>query len=209
MPKSKQASDQTAQKGAYHHGDLRAALLQAAEAELNDKNIESLSLRGVAKRAGVSHAAPAHHFGDKSGLLTALAIIGFQRLTEAQTSRSKLTGTEDEAFVAKGHGYVAFATANPALFDLMFGSQQPDYADADLLHAANQAIAPLVESIAHRASGSPFGGGDPTHKLVAAWALVHGFAGLINHGKLRWVDDLEGGSEALVNAVLTNELSKR
>ncbi|MEO0497745.1 MAG: helix-turn-helix domain-containing protein, partial [Pseudomonadota bacterium] len=79
--RDKSGSKQSARtkRGPYHHGDLREALLTAAEVELTDRGIEGLSLRGVAKRAGVSHAAPAHHFGDKAGLLTALTTIGFQR----------------------------------------------------------------------------------------------------------------------------------
>ena len=68
----------------YHHGDLAAALLVAGEAELVDKGIESFSLRGVAKRAGVSHAAPAHHFGDANGLLNAIAARGFERFVARQ-----------------------------------------------------------------------------------------------------------------------------
>ncbi len=68
----------------YHHGALREALLSAAEAELSEKGVEACSLRGVAKRAGVSHAAPAHHFVDVRGLLTALAERGFRRFVETQ-----------------------------------------------------------------------------------------------------------------------------
>src|SRR5262245_45102253 len=72
----------------YHHGNLRAALLEAAEAELEAEGIEGFSLRGVAKRAGVSHAAPAHHFGDASGLLTGLAAEGYRRFVAAQKNAS-------------------------------------------------------------------------------------------------------------------------
>ena len=81
----------------YHHGDLRAVLLHAAEAELAERGIEAFSLRSVAKRAGVSHAAPAHHFGDTGGLLTALAAQGYQQFLAAQAAREAVAEANPQA----------------------------------------------------------------------------------------------------------------
>ncbi|MEO0497002.1 MAG: TetR-like C-terminal domain-containing protein, partial [Pseudomonadota bacterium] len=127
----------------------------------------------------------------------------------AQMSRSELTKDVGQQLIAKGRGYLAFATDNPALFDLMFGSNQPDYTNPDLGDAADAALAPLVDSIVATTGGSPFGGGVPTRELVAGWALVHGLAGLLNHRKLRWAQDEEGGYEALIESVLSTRLTIR
>ncbi len=105
----------------YHHGDLHRALLAAAEEELTEKGVEAFSLRGVAKRAGVSHGAPAHHFADARGLLTELAAQGYQRFIDAQERRQQEAAKDPEAqLTASGLGYIDFATENPALFRLMF-----------------------------------------------------------------------------------------
>ena len=107
----------------YHHGDLRASLLAAAEAELADRGVEAFSLRQVAKRAGVSHAAPAHHFGDAGGLLTALATEGYRAFQQALDDGMAQAGDDPrERQMAAGLGYIRFATARPALFRLIFGS---------------------------------------------------------------------------------------
>ncbi|MEN0088233.1 MAG: TetR/AcrR family transcriptional regulator, partial [Pseudomonadota bacterium] len=177
------------------------------ESELSETGVEKLSLRGVAKRAGVSHAAPAHHFKDKAGLLTALTVIGFERLTEAQLTRAAEITEPRKALIAKGKGYITFALANPALFDLMFGSHQPDFTDVMLGRAADEAMIPLMESVTEMAGSSPFAGGQPTADLVASWALVHGLAGLLNHGKLRWAEDLNGDIDSLVHNVLSARLN--
>ena len=104
----------------YHHGDLRAALLAAAEVELTEKGVEAFSLRSVAKRAGVSHAAPAHHFGDARGLLTALAVEGFRRFLATQHRREALAAPDPRAqLVAAGLGYVDFALAYPAALGIV------------------------------------------------------------------------------------------
>ncbi|MGL5012504.1 MAG: TetR/AcrR family transcriptional regulator, partial [Paracoccaceae bacterium] len=117
----------------YHHGDLRAALLAAAEAELADHGIEAFSLRQVAKRAGVSHAAPAHHFGDANGLLTALAAEGFRQFAAAQAAREAQADKAPRAqMIAAGLGYVDFAMARPALFRLMHASDRPAYDTPEL-----------------------------------------------------------------------------
>jgi AcrR family transcriptional regulator len=161
----------------YHHGDLRAALLAAGEAELVAAGIEGFSMRAVARRAGVSHAAPAHHFGDTQGLLSALAAEGFRRFLAMQAAREAQAPTDPASqLTAAGLGYIDFALARPALFRLMFGSAKPDFASNDL-HAAGEAaydhLAAQVEAV----------GGDLTD-LAAVWSVAHGLADLLMSGRL-------------------------
>jgi AcrR family transcriptional regulator len=172
-----------APRAGYHHGDLRAALLVAAEQELAEQGIEAFSLRGVARRAGVSHAAPAHHFGDVSGLLTALAAEGFRRFLACQDARQATAGPSPRArMLADGLGYIDFALQHPALFRLVFASARPDYADRDLGAVAGLAYARLeagVQAVA-RAEGRTATPPD----VAATWAIVHGLAELMGSGRL-------------------------
>lgn len=167
----------------YHHGDLRAALLQAAEEELTEKGIESFSLRSVAKRAGVSHAAPAHHFGDAKGLLTALAAEGFRRFVQTQNRReAAMPPDPQEQLVAAGLGYVDFALANPALFRLIFGSDRPDFGNADLCDASEAAFRHLTDQV------TAAGGG--MQDVAAVWAMAHGLADLMGAGRLKIIGSM-------------------
>lgn len=179
----------------YHHGDLRAALVAAGEAELTEKGVEGFSLRSVAKRAGVSHAAPSHHFGDTNGLLTALAAEGFRQFQDTLDAREiGATDNRDRA-VRAGLGYLEFALARPALFRLIFSSARPDYASADLIAAADRAYHHLVGLV------EVLGGGETD--VVALWATSHGIADLASGHKLR---TMMGKSpeerEAMIRAVL-------
>ncbi len=162
----------------YHHGDLRAALLAAAEAELAETGVEGFSLRQVARRAGVSHAAPAHHFGDARGLLTALAAEGFRQFLAAQAAREAAAAADPASqLVAAGLGYVDFAMERPALFRLLWQSERPDFADDDLGQAAKAAYQHLVDQVAAA-------GGRSTADEAAAWAIAHGLADLLASGRL-------------------------
>jgi AcrR family transcriptional regulator len=163
----------------YHHGDLRAALLAAAETELAERGIEGFSLRAVAKRAGVSHAAPAHHFGDTPGLLTALAAEGFRRFLAAQAAREAVAAADPRSqIVAAGLGYIDFALARPALFRLMFGSRRPDFGHDDLTAAAQAAYG-------HLEAQTFAAGGRSAQDVAAAWAVAHGLADLMVAGRLK------------------------
>ena len=122
----KMVKSRRATQAPYHHGDLRQALLAAAERELEEKGIEGFSLRGVAKRAGVSHAAPLHHFKDTRALLTALAAQGFERFLAAQRARQAKAAADGlSQLVASGMGYIDFALTHRAIFRLMFSSTAP------------------------------------------------------------------------------------
>jgi AcrR family transcriptional regulator len=170
----------------YHHGDLRAALLAAAETELAERGMEGFSLRSVAKRAGVSHAAPAHHFGDARGLLTALAAEGFRQFLAAQAAREALAPPDPAAqLVAAGLGYIDFALARPTLFRLLWQSERPNFDDGDLGPAARAAYQHLVDQVAAA-------GGRSTAEEAAVWAIAHGLADLLAAGRLKTVSSMTG-----------------
>ncbi|XQE80088.1 TetR/AcrR family transcriptional regulator [Streptomyces microflavus] len=164
----------------YHHGDLRRAILSAALDAIAAEGPAALSLRDLARRAGVSHAAPAHHFKDRTGLLTAVAAEGYDLFADA------LAGAPD--LRERGVAYVRFAATHPAHFQVMF---QPDLyrADApDLLSAQARATDALRAGVADLPPGGR--GEDDRLAGVAAWSLAHGFATLLLSGNLS--DALEG-----------------
>jgi AcrR family transcriptional regulator len=176
----------TPRRRGYHHGDLRAVLLAAGEAELAEHGIEGFSLRGVAKRAGVSHAAPAHHFRDANGLLTALAAEGFRRFVDKQKVRQQAADKDPlSQLVAAGMGYIDFAMGHPALFRLMFSSDRPDHEAEDLHVAASAAYRQLVEDVA-RVRGNATGSSEPQpSEVMRTWAVAHGLADLMNSRRLK------------------------
>lgn len=188
----------------YHHGNLRAELLRAGEAELEERGVEGFSLRRVALRAHVSHAAPAHHFGDAGGLLTALAAVGFDRFISAQLARQrKADDAPLEQLVAAGLGYVDFACGNPGLFRLMFSSGRPDHSDEDLKRAATAAYEKLVGEVARVKPGAAAQDADVT----ATWALVHGVADLLMSGRLKSLQKLgKAKREAEIASMLRDKL---
>jgi len=181
-------------KAPYHHGDLRSALLTAAEAELAERGIEAFSLRSVAKRAGVSHAAPAHHFGDVKGLLTALAAEGFRRFLAAQSAREAVAAPDPASqLVAAGLGYIDFAMQRPALFRLLWGSEWPDFKNADLSQAALASYQHLVDQVSAA-------GGRTVADESAMWAIAHGLADLLSAGRMMSIGSFAAPERDLVIA---------
>lgn len=194
----------------YHHGNLRSALLRAAEAELAKKGIEGFSLRGVAKRASVSHAAPAHHFGDVNGLLTALAAVGFKRfLATVQARQQKADNHGHAQLAAGGLAYVDFAMAKPALFRLMFASDRADHHDAELARAASAAFDHLVQDVERFRGVDPYTHESAMLDVMAVWAIVHGLADLMNAGLLRFLLGLpQAEREAAIADVIGRLLAR-
>jgi AcrR family transcriptional regulator len=129
------AKRRTGRVAPYHHGDLRDALVRAARTILEHEGLAALSLRGVARAAGVSPAAPYHHFPDKQALRDAVAEQGFEALTLAMTTRMGNKKDPQARLEASGVGYVTFAVENPALFALMFGAGQQLSANAAVVQA--------------------------------------------------------------------------
>lgn len=175
----------------YHHGDLKSALLKAAEIELETHGIEGFSLRKVAQRADVSHAAPAHHFKNTDGLLTALAAEGYARLVGVQEEfEQDATTAATDHLIAQGMGYIAFATRNTALFRLMFSSTRPDFGDAYLADRSMDAFNKLVEAIAAVSGRHPYKDPKAMADANTFWSIAHGFADLISSGRMGYVSQL-------------------
>ncbi|MET7546981.1 TetR/AcrR family transcriptional regulator [Streptomyces sp. NPDC005479] len=158
----------------YHHGDLRRAVLTAALDVIRTEGPGALSLRDLARRAGVSHAAPAHHFKDRTGLLTAIAAEGYALFADALADAPDLR--------ERGVRYVRFATNHPAHFQVMFQPElhRPD--DPELLAAKARAAQALRAGV----TGLPVEGrgDDPRLAGIAAWSLAHGYATLLLSGNL-------------------------
>lgn len=157
----------------YHHGGLRAVILTEASRLVAERGADRVSLRELARSAGVSHAAPAHHFADRRGLFTALATEGFQLLAEALID-------------ARGHfadaalAYVRFAIEHPGHYQVMFNRSLLDASDPELAAAEAAAGAELSRGVA--TLRDPNARADPAGAQLAAWSLVHGFSML-------WLND--------------------
>ena len=160
----------------YHHGNLRRELLGAAERAIAERGVAAVTLRGLAADCGVSHAAPAHHFGDKAGLLTALATDGFERLGDALD----VAGGD---FLETGLAYVRFAFDHPAHFEVMFQPGLYDRDDAALV-AARARAGELLGASSRGAAASNAPARRRRDVALAGWCLVHGFASLVRTGAI-------------------------
>jgi AcrR family transcriptional regulator len=168
----------------YHHGDLPPALLKAAGKILEKEGIAGLSLRELARRAGVSHSAPYRHFPDRDALLAALATEGFALLRERLESKA---GPESAA------AYVRFALDNPQRFRLMFGGQIAYDRYPGLREQANAAYAGLEKQFSQYGSEAGIA-------AAAAWSLVHGLSHLLLDG--HFPEDRKAGADAFVRRVI-------
>src|SRR3954471_15014081 len=164
---------------AYHHGDLRRAVLDAALEVIGTAGPGAISLRDLARRAGVSHAAPAHHFRDKAGLLTAIAVEGNEMLAD---SLAAALAEDRTGLIDLGVRYVRFALDHPAHFEVMY---RPDlyHRDAPELVAARERTGRLLRETV-RAVPEEARGPDAGLAQLAAWSAAHGFANLVRGGNL-------------------------
>ncbi|HKH50471.1 MAG TPA: TetR/AcrR family transcriptional regulator [Mycobacterium sp.] len=154
-------------RDSYHHGDLKAVILAKAAGLVAERGADGISLRELAREAGVSHAAPAHHFTDRRGLFTALAAQGWWMLADA------LAGARP-AFIDAALAYVRFALDHPGHYAVMFDRSLVNPDDPELVAARNAAGAELahgVGTLKHQRANE-----DPQSAALAAWSLVHGFA---------------------------------
>jgi AcrR family transcriptional regulator len=189
-PGRKRSARRTAGEGdstPYHHGALRDALLSAAERVLERDGLAGLTLRAVAREAGVSHAAPTHHFGDLTGLVSELAAIGFRQFNMAMAAARAAATAPPEKAMASARAYVQYAQGHPGMYGLMFRTERLDMTRPSLREAAEAAFAGLAGAIgAHRqeeitreAMSLP-----QAAAIARAWALVHGFTMLLLDGRL-------------------------
>ena len=171
---------------AYHHGDLPAALLEAVDRAVADCGVTGVSLRDVARRAGVSHGAPAHHFHNKAGLLTAFATAGYQLLAESVIAAVAESGAADVAaeLAATGRGYIRFAIGHPAHFEVMFRLDALNADDPEFVAASEAAYGLLTATIERCRAAGRLHGRSPEVVAVSAWSLVHGLSALWLSGRL-------------------------
>ncbi len=182
-PRAVAASENTP----YHHGALRAALLEAAERVLEREGLSGLTLRAVAREAGVSHAAPTHHFGDLTGLVSELAAIGFRQFNAAMVAAGDSATGPLEKAMARARAYVAYAQAHPGMYGLMFRTERLDMTRPSLCEAANASFAGLAGAIGasrqEQISEQALSLGQAAD-IARAWSLVHGFTMLLLDGRL-------------------------
>jgi len=179
----------------YHHGDLRRVLLETAVHVIAERGPAAVTLRDLARRAGVSHAAPTHHFRDRAGLLTAVAVQGYELLGDA-LAQAAHTGD----FAEVGVAYVLFAARHPAHFSIMFRPDLYRTDDPELVAARARTTALL-----HDGARARFGTSDRIRALTA-WSLVHGLATLVRDGAV--APDPGSDLEDLARAV-THSLTGR
>jgi AcrR family transcriptional regulator len=172
----------------YHHGALHGALLEAAERVLERDGLAGLTLRAVAREAGVSHAAPSHHFGDLTGLVSELAAVGYGEFSVAMTAAAASAGGSlMEKTMARAKAYVGYAQAHPGMYGLMFRAERLDMKRPSLHEAANAAFAGLAGAVGasrHEQISEQALSLDQAAAIVRAWSLLHGFTMLLLDDRL-------------------------
>jgi len=173
--------------GAYQHGNLREALVQAGLKLLAEGGVERLSLRAAAQLAGVSHAAPYRHFRDKEALVAAIAEQGFRLLTASMRTELERSDAANvsQRLEAIGFGYVHFALTHPAYLQVIFGGVLT-IADPppELEAAGREAFATLREVVATGIDAGELRAGDADEVSLACWSLVHGLSTLMINGAI-------------------------
>jgi AcrR family transcriptional regulator len=202
---------------AYHHGDLRSALLRASLLLIDESGIGALSLREVARKAGVSHNAPYHHFKDRGSLLAALVEDGFAALAQEMADARAAAPSGTARFEACGLAYIRFALKSPARFKLMFRPELTGPgAEAAVAQSSTPALDTLTAAIIEAQAGGLAPAGDPKPLVLTCWAAVHGFASLLLDGPLARAhrpfatspDKLTAVVPATLTALLTGAASR-
>jgi AcrR family transcriptional regulator len=189
----------------YHHGNLREALVAAAESILAEEGVDGLTLRACARRAGVSHAAPQHHFASLGDLLAELASRGFEAFVQALDTAARRSADHTPAgrLVAMGLAYLDFAGAKPAVYGLMFGKRDEKYENQRLQETAWAAWTQLRDAAAELA-----GEAQADLAAVQIWAEVHGLADLLAGRRLP-LDQVDRAAQEMILRQLCNGLSPR
>ena len=170
----------------YHHGALRDALLKAGEKLLEREGLPGLTLRAVAREAGVSHAAPTHHFGDLTGLVSELTAIGYQKFGAAMMA-ANASGSQEQKGLASAKAYVAFAQAHPGLYGLMFRTERLNMSRPSLHEASRASFAGLARGVGaaiHEQIDPEALSLEQAGAIARAWCLVHGFTMLLLDGRI-------------------------
>ncbi len=191
-------------KTTYHHGDLRAALLQEAAALIEENGTEAVTMRALSERVGVSRTAAYRHFANKTDLLGAVAAEGFRELRERlHRVNTPSAANPEDGFVAMAQAYVQFAVGHPAYYRLMYGRdalQRDQYPD---LHAAANAIYDeLVTLIVTYQQQGLLKPGDAKPLAYVAWSLVHGLAALIIDRQMETPPDVDALAQLALHTLL-------
>ncbi|WP_211245779.1 TetR/AcrR family transcriptional regulator [Actinomadura oligospora] len=176
-------------EGPYHHGNLRAALLERAEAVLTESGPAALSLRGLARDIGVSHAAPTRHFQDRQAILDALAATGFTDLNQRAQDAADTPGTVEQRLRGLSRAYIGFARERTALLELMFSAKRElqharDQAGQDLFRLGHQSLDLAARLLAEGQRAGTVREGDPARLAQVVFSAVHGLAALAVGGLL-------------------------
>lgn len=170
-------------KNGYHHGNLKVALIDAADAIIREKGVEGFSLREAARRAGVSIGAPAHHFGSATGLLTEVALLGYDSLGAALNAVTTSDDAGDD-LQRLALAYVRFALAYPGRFRLMFRPDLVNRDDPRYAQASRQALSDFAKTCMRRDPTA-----DPMAQIFIVWSSIHGIASLALDGKAKYLFD--------------------
>jgi AcrR family transcriptional regulator len=187
----------------YHHGDLKNTLIKAAISLIAEKGPNAISLRAVAKRAGVSHSAPYRHFKDKGALLMAIAESGFNALaTRTREASQAFPDDPTRQLQAASIAYVELAVENPEITQLMFGGFiTPDECSGTLAEASERAFNSLLSLIESGKAAAVFRD-EPTEELaLAAWSMMHGLAMLIIGGQLQTREGDQCGPQQISRSI--------
>ncbi|MER9655220.1 TetR/AcrR family transcriptional regulator [Mesorhizobium sp. M0152] len=167
----------------YHHGDLRREIIETAMAMLHEDKGWQFTLREVARRAGVSHAAPYKHFPDKAALLAEMALLGFEGLHKAMTTaKAKGPGPLRDEFFAVGRAYVRFGTSNPGLYRLMFSAEAGKAVNVHLSESALAVFGVVTELLERGQAEGVLRKRDVRGRAAACWAQMHGITMLTMEG---------------------------
>lgn len=167
-----------AQKNSYHHGDLLQSLIDAALELIAEKDVSTVSLREIARRVGVSHAAPYRHFADKEALLVAVAQEGFVRFQETIEAAMQPLADPLEQLEAGCLAYIRYAIQHPSRYRIMFGDRQgsPEKVNLAITEIANQAYLPFAVAIAKGQSAGIIRAGNSEKMAQTIWIMLHGLA---------------------------------
>ncbi|MGW3986993.1 TetR/AcrR family transcriptional regulator [Streptomyces sp. NPDC004830] len=185
----------------YHHGDLRSTLLAGAERTLREKGAAALSLRELAREAGVSHAAPGRHFKDKQALLNALALTGYDRLGQALESADDPALPLERRLTVLARAYLAFAIDNGELLELMYARKHEPDASEQMTAAVDRTVGSLERVVADAQERGEIIAGDPHHITLLTGATLQGIASFAASGMLDPASALDGIQE-LVHLLL-------
>ena len=163
----------------YHHGELPKVLMSLALSHIQEEGTEKLSLRALAREAGVSQTAPYRHFPTKKCLLAALATQGFTELTHRVRSATQLSLSVQDRFIAMGCAYVQFAIENPTAYHLMFGAVLGDFSEYDMLHNASSESYEHVLDMLQQLIDANDLDIELAHLGGVVWSGVHGMASLL------------------------------